>query len=90
MVEVSKSLKKIQKGELFEHITLNQIPPGSIIIANEWLDALPSRRIKRLQGNILEAYIGVKNGIFEWQWQENRVKSMSIGDIKQYPPARSP
>ena len=92
LVEISSSLKKIQskKTDEFSHIGLDQIPNNSLIIANEWLDALPSRRVKLQDGKLFEAYIDVADNKLVWQWKETTLtlehwpKVDGIYDVRDY------
>ena len=92
LVEISESLKKVQleKEGSLKHIGLSDIPQHSLIIANEWLDALPSRRIKRVGDQCLEAYIGIDEGELAWQWQPVNIELThwpmvdGIYDVRDY------
>ena len=72
LVETSETLIEAQKallGKNIRHYELNDIPVKSTIIANEWLDAIPSRRIKYKDGQCFEGYVDLKNDQFCWCWQ---------------------
>lgn len=91
-VEISESLKEIQleNNHFCSHILLDEIPENSLIIANEWLDAIPSRRVKRKDGKLLEAYVCLDNGQFSWQWQATTIElnqwpdTDGIYDVRDY------
>lgn len=74
LVEISDSLKKVQAETCHNvvnlaHFDLSQIPTQSVIMANEWLDALPVRRFKRQDGQLYEGFVDVaEQGLF-WDWQ---------------------
>jgi len=70
LVEVSPSLKKIQKKSLSHpsilwHETFDEIPSSEaplIIIANEFFDALPTNCYVRMENTLYERCIGLKEG----------------------------
>ena len=78
-VEISQSLKSLQASQgkpdkAITHINLDEIPSNSLIIANECLDALPSRRFKRQDGILYEGYVNWVDDSIDWLWKKVDIK----------------
>lgn len=99
IVETSEVLRKAQAETLAEyqvtwHDSIDELPQGAplILLANEFLDALPIRQVVRSRGRWFERVIGVENGklVFGYGGEIPMAEKAEAADgtIFEFSPAR--
>jgi NADH dehydrogenase [ubiquinone] 1 alpha subcomplex assembly factor 7 len=99
LVETSPVLRERQReklagstGSIAWHAALSEVPPGpAIIVANEFLDALPVRQFMRTERGWCERLVGLRDGELAFglaaEPEARLPRDGRVGDILEWPAA---